>query len=249
MERDTGLDSHKGIFLVRISALRGNRIMYYLSKRIIDVIVSTIALIIFSPLMFLIALLIHLDSPGPIIFKQKRVGSKRIKGAGRLHWEKTEFDFYKFRTMVDKADPAIHHNFINALINEDEQNTIEIPGVAANVKKIVNDPRVTQLGRFLRRYSLDELPQFWNVLKGDMSVVGPRPAIPYEVEMYKSWYFRRLETKPGLTGLWQVTARNSVGFDEMVKLDIKYIENQSFWLDMKIIFLTPLAMLSPKGVA
>jgi lipopolysaccharide/colanic/teichoic acid biosynthesis glycosyltransferase len=173
MGRDTDLDSHNKICLPEISALRGNRIMYYLSKRIIDVIVSTIALIVFCPVMLLIAIFIHFDSHGPVIFTQKRVGSKRIKRNGRFQWEKTEFPFYKFRTMVDKADPSIHPTFINALINENEQNTSVMTGSDTNVKKIVKDPRVTRLGRFLRGSCLDELPHFWNVLRGDMSIVGP----------------------------------------------------------------------------
>ena len=249
MERDSGLERQNKMILPGTNVLPGNRSLYYLSKRIIDVIFSIIALVIFSPIMLFVAALIHFDSPGPVIFTQKRVGSKRIKRAGHYYWEKMEFPCHKFRTMVDKADPSVHRMFIKALINHDEQELSNILGIDNKVRKIVNDPRSTRLGRFLRRSSMDELPQFWNVLIGEMSVIGPRPAIPYEVEMYKPWYFRRFEAKPGITGLWQVTARNSVGFDEMVTLDIKYIENQSFWLDLKVMFQTPLVMLSRKWVA
>ena len=249
MERDSGLERQNKMILPGTNVLPGNRRLYFLSKRIIDVIFSIIALIIFSPIMLFVAGLIHFDSPGPVIFTQKRVGSKRIKRAGHYYWEKMEFPCHKFRTMVDKADPSVHRMFIKALIHNDGQEFSTIPGSDNKVNKIVNDPRFTRLGRFIRRSSLDELPQFWNVLRGEMSVVGPRPAIPYEVEMYKTWYYRRFETKPGITGLWQATARNSVGFDEMVRLDIQYIENQSFWLDLQIILKTPLVILLHKGVA
>lgn len=249
MERDSDLGRQNKIVFPGFDALSGNRLMYYSSKRIIDVVVSMIALIIFSPILLIVAALIHFDSPGPVIFTQKRVGAKRIKKAGHYGWEKTEFQCYKFRTMVDKADPTIHNQFINALINHDQEKISAIQGSNTQVKKIVNDPRVTRWGHFLRRSSLDELPQFWNVIRGEMSVVGPRPAIPYELESYQPWYFQRLEAKPGITGLWQVRARNSVDFDDMVKLDIEYVRKQSFWLDMKIIFMTPLVMLKHKGVA
>ena len=249
MERETGFFHQIKVTLPGISAFSTNRTFYYLIKRTIDLVVSTIALIIFSPLILVIAVLIHFDSPGPIIFTQKRVGAKRIHKAEGCCWEMTELPCHKFRTMFDKADSSVHHTFINALINHDEKTLSEIQGAENKVKKIVNDPRVTRLGRFLRCSSLDELPQFWNVLKGEMSVVGPRPAIPYEVEMYKPWYFRRLEAKPGITGLWQVGERNSVDFDGMVKFDIEYVENQSTWLDLKIILMTPLVMLRHKWVA
>jgi lipopolysaccharide/colanic/teichoic acid biosynthesis glycosyltransferase len=249
MNRETRFEQQNEIILPAINALPGKRSIYYLSKRAIDVIIAAIALIIFSPLMLVVAVLIHFDSSGPVIFTQKRVGTKRIYRDGRYFWEKTEFPCFKFRTMIDKADCSIHNTYINALINHDEQTLSAIQGSENNVKKIVNDPRVTRLGHFLRCSSLDELPQFWNVLRGEMSVVGPRPAIPYEVGMYKPWYFRRLEAKPGITGLWQVGSRNSVDFDGMVRLDIKYIENQSTGLDLKIICMTPLVMFRRKAVA
>ncbi|HEX7557499.1 MAG TPA: sugar transferase [Leptolinea sp.] len=249
MERNSSLGNREKIALSGIGSLPAERELYYSTKRIIDIIVSVCVLMIFSPLMLVIAILIRFDSAGPIIFTQKRIGSKKVKRAGQYYWEKTEFPCYKFRTMVDKADPELHQTFVNALINHDDQKIAAIQGGESKVKKIVNDPRVTRLGLFLRVSSLDELPQFWNVLRNEMSVIGPRPAIPYEVEMYKPWYFRRLETKPGITGLWQVSARNSCDFDGMVKLDIKYVEEQSCWLDLKIMFMTPLVMLRRKSVA
>lgn len=116
-----------------------------------------------------------------------------------------------------------------------------------NEFKLNGDPRITRVGRILRKTSMDELPQFWNVLTGDMSLVGPRPAIPYEVEMYEPWHMTRLSTRPGLTGLWQVTARNSASFDDLVRIDLEYIEKQSFWLDLKILFMTPLAIFDRRG--
>jgi lipopolysaccharide/colanic/teichoic acid biosynthesis glycosyltransferase len=232
-----------------IMTLSYNRMLYYLSKRILDIFFSSIALIIISPILLIVAVLIHFDSPGPVIFTQKRVGSKRIKRGGHYYWERTEFPCHKFRTMIDKADPSIHQAFINALINHDEEKLAAIQGSDNTIKKIVNDRRCTRIGHILRSTSVDELPQFWNVFRGEMSLVGPRPAIPYEVEMYKPWYFRRFEAKPGLTGLWQITARNSCDFDSMVKLDLEYIENQSFWYDLKIVIMTPLFVLFRKGVA
>ncbi len=249
MERDSGLGSRTDFSLSGINTLSGKRTFYYLSKRIIDVIVSIIALLLFAPVMLIVAILIRFDSPGPVIFTQKRMGAVRRKENGLYHWERKEFWCFKFRTMVHNADPAIHNAFVKALINHDEQKLSEMQGSDTKVKKLVRDPRITRVGHFLRVSSLDELPQFLNVLRGEMSVVGPRPAVPYELENYKPWYFRRLDTKPGITGLWQVMARNSVDFDDMVKLDIEYVEKQSLWIDLRIMYLTPLAMLRHDGVA
>ena len=225
----------------------GERRAFYFFKRALDLFVSAIALIISLPVMLVIALLIRLDSPGPALFVQERVGVKRVRKKGLIAWQRTTFPCYKFRTMMDKADPALHQAYIAALINHDQEKMATIQHHETTTCKLVNDPRVTRPGRFLRRSSLDELPQFWNVLMGQMSLVGPRPAIPYEIDLYEPWYLRRLEAKPGLTGLWQVTARSSVGIDEMARLDIEYIEHQSFWLDLKILLKTPLVVLACKG--
>jgi lipopolysaccharide/colanic/teichoic acid biosynthesis glycosyltransferase len=249
MERDSEPERRNPITQTDIIAISGSLRLYYLSNRVIDVTVSIIALILLPPFMFVIAVLIRLDSSGPVLYTQKRVGSERRKRNGHFCWEQTEFSFYKFRTMVNKANPSVHRDFINALINHDEQKIHTMQNSDTQIKKMVNDPRITRLGHFLRRSSLDELPQFWNVLRGEMSLIGPRPAIPYEVEMYKPWYFRRFEAKPGLTGLWQVIARNSADFDEMVWLDIEYVNNQSFWLDLKIILMTPVVILFHRGAA
>jgi len=212
---------------------------YYFLKRIMDILISFLVLIVLSPFLLIIAILIRLDSPGSAIYIQKRVGSIRKSYNHQSEWQQNEFIFYKFRTMVDGADSSIHKEFIKALIAHDEEKIQEINQSDTDIKKIKNDKRITRLGHFLRCYSLDELPQLWNVLIGEMSLIGPRPAIPYELEFYKPWYFRRFHAKPGLTGLWQVKARNSVDFDEMVKLDIEYVEHQSIWLDLKIMVLTP----------
>jgi lipopolysaccharide/colanic/teichoic acid biosynthesis glycosyltransferase len=148
---------------------------------------------------------------------------------------------------MNDADSALHKAYVQALIRRDEIGMAAAQNGETPTRKLVNDRRVTRLGRFLRRSSLDELPQLWNVLKGDMSLVGPRPPIPYEVEAYELWHWKRLEAIPGMTGLWQVEARSSVGFDEMVRLDIWYAEHQSLWMDLKILLKTPFAVLSMRG--
>nr|MBC7244954.1 undecaprenyl-phosphate glucose phosphotransferase [Chloroflexota bacterium] len=192
-------------------------------KRAIDIIFSLLFLILLSPLMLLIAVLIKLDSPGPIIFKQTRIGR-----GGR------PFTVYKFRSMYHGAE----------LEREALTNLNEATGP---LFKIRDDPRRTMLGKFLRRSSLDELPQFYNVLKGEMSLVGPRPALPREVEQYQEWHKKRLETWPGLTGLWQVSGRSNLSFDDMVLLDIYYVENWSLWLDLKIALRTIPAIILGTG--
>jgi len=223
--------------------------IYYFTKRVIDIIVSLVALIILFPFMLLVALLIRLDSPGPVIFTQKRITTMRKKVNDAYQWERAEFSFYKFRTMKHNADSSLHKAYVKALIEHDDQTLIDINKMDTKIKKLTHDPRVTRLGHILRRSSIDELPQFWNVLKGDMSLVGPRPAIPYEMDFYKPWYFRRFETKPGLTGLWQVVARCSIDFDGMVNLDIEYIEKQCLFEDLKIVFMTPVAIFLHRGAA
>lgn len=225
---------------------RYQRRMYFAVKRAFDVTVAALALFILSPLMLLIAVLIKLDSPGPPIFTQKRVGLRRKEGDGEK-WEVSTFNFYKFRTMNRDASADLHRAYVEAFIRNDREGMAAVQGADVEVRKILRDPRVTRLGAFLRKSSLDELPQFWSVLKGDMSLVGPRPALPYEVEVYKPWHRKRLAAVPGITGPWQVSARSSVDFDDMVKMDIDYIERQSFWLDLKILIQTPFAVLRSRG--
>jgi len=194
-----------------------------LLKRTIDVIGALMGLILGAPLIGLIALAIWLDSPGPIIFRQTRVGR-----GGRL------FQMYKFRSMHEGAE---EEQALLAAFNE----------ANGPIFKIRNDPRLTRVGRFLRRTSLDELPQLINVLRGEMSLVGPRPPLPSEVEQYKEWHKRRLEAPPGMTGLWQVSGRSRLSFDEMVLLDIYYIENWSLWMDFKILARTVPKVLFGEG--
>ncbi len=249
MERNTDFEFQEALVRPGIVTDSWTRDLYYFSKRVIDIVISILALIVVSPILLVIAILIHFDSPGPILFTQMRVGTVRYKRNGRLYWKRKEFRFYKFRTMVNKADTTPHQDLIKALINHDQQKIQELVNSNSKLIKLTNDKRITRLGHILRRSSLDELPQFWNVLRGEMSLIGPRPAIPYEVDMYKPWYFHRLEAKPGLTGLWQVEARNSCDFEEMVRLDIKYVKHQSFWLDLKIMVKTPLVIILHRGAA
>jgi exopolysaccharide biosynthesis polyprenyl glycosylphosphotransferase len=195
------------------------------AKRGSDLIVASLALAVLSPLWLLIALLIKIDSRGPVFYKQERVGMD-----GRV------FLFYKFRTMHAGTDDAQHREFQRRYISgqpDSNQGDEQRPAY-----KLRADDRVTRLGRVLRRMSIDELPQLFNVLRGDMSVVGPRPPIPYEVESYELWHRKRLDMKPGITGLWQVSGRNRLPFDEMVRMDLYYIENWSLLLDVKIILQT-----------
>ena len=204
-------------------------------KRCIDVFGSFCALVLLSPLLLVIAVVIKLTSKGPILFTQQRLGQYGVR-----------FTFLKFRSMYFQNDPKIHRDYVRQLISGNQGNQQQSSHVG--VYKIKNDPRVTPVGRFLRKTSLDELPQFFNVLKGEMSLVGPRPPIPYEVETYDIWHRRRfLEVKPGITGLWQVEGRSKVKFDEMVRLDLKYAKTWSPWLDIKILMRTPTAVLRGDG--
>jgi lipopolysaccharide/colanic/teichoic acid biosynthesis glycosyltransferase len=223
------------------------RWFYFAWKRLLDTLIAGSALILLSPLMLVIAILVKFDSPGPAIFKQKRVGARRRTDGQREYWEVSTFTLCKFRTMCKDADSDPHRAFVQAFIRNDHEGMAALQCEDTQTRKLVHDPRVTRLGRFLRRSSLDELPQLWNVLKGDMSAVGPRPAIQYEVDEYEPWHRQRMEAKPGLTGLWQVTARSSVDFDTAARLDIQYIERQSFWLDLMILLKTPLVVLRGKG--
>jgi exopolysaccharide biosynthesis polyprenyl glycosylphosphotransferase len=194
-------------------------------KRSSDLVITLAALIVLAPLWLLIALLIKLDSSGPIFYKQERVGMD-----GRV------FLFYKFRSMRAGSDDARHREFQEKYIKGKPDSNLGDP--ARPAYKLRADDRVTRLGKLLRKTSLDELPQLFNVLRGDMSVVGPRPPIPYEVESYELWHRKRLDMKPGITGLWQVSGRNRLTFDEMVRMDLYYIENWSLLLDVKIILQT-----------
>jgi len=223
------------------------RNFYYLTKRILDISLALLLLLLVSPILFVISILIVLYSPGPVFFIQERVGSKRLSCGKRSYWKKVTFSCYKFRTMHVNADTSIHQAYVRALIENDKEKMDVLQGQATQTRKLVRDSRITRPGKFLRKLSLDELPQLLNVLCGDMSLVGPRPAIPYEVEMYEPWHMRRLEAQPGITGLQQVTARATADFDQQMKLDVEYVDHQSLWLDIKIILKTPFAVISAKG--
>lgn len=205
-------------------------------KRIIDLMGAGALTLLCLPLFIVIAICVKLSSKGPILFKQDRVGQ-----FGQV------FTFLKFRSMIVDNDHSVHREFVTKLIAHDSNSSSTAGGRPA-VYKLTNDKRVTSIGRFLRRTSLDELPQLINVLKGDMSLVGPRPPIPYELAAYQVWHRRRvLEVKPGITGLWQVTGRSRVKFDEMVRLDLRYATSWTPWLDLLILIRTPLAVIRGSG--
>jgi lipopolysaccharide/colanic/teichoic acid biosynthesis glycosyltransferase len=204
-------------------------------KRIIDVLGSMLALLLFSPVFFLVAVAIKLTSRGPVLFRQPRVGQY-----GAL------FTLLKFRSMYVNNDDGNHREYVTQLIagRAEKQACKGNDGNRRGVYKLTSDSRITAVGAFLRRSSLDELPQFLNVLKGEMSLVGPRPSLSYEVAAYDLWHRRRLlEAKPGITGLWQVNGRNRIKFDEMVRLDLAYARTWSPWMDIKILLRTPRAVL------
>jgi len=220
-----------------------DRPSYFVCKRLVDVILSILVLIAFLPLFAAIALLIKLDSPGPILFRQDRVGAKCRSLGAKTVWIVQNFTIYKFRSMVANADSSLHEAYIRDFV-EGRISPQRAPG---GKFKLSNDPRVTRLGRVLRKFSLDELPQLLNVLEGDMSLVGPRPVPIYEVASYRNGHHRRLAALPGITGLWQVRGRSVVSFEEMVRLDIDYIRNATIWFDLKILLLTIPAVLSQRG--
>ena len=206
-------------------------------KRIIDIAGATAMLIVFAPVMLMVAILIKCTSSGPVLFRQKRLGLH-----GRV------FTFLKFRSMHHNSEDRLHQDFMKKLIGGDTAN-INHGTNADPFYKMKNDPRITPIGRFIRRTSIDELPQLLNVLKGDMSLIGPRPPIPYEAREYKIWHHRRLmQVKPGITGLWQVSGRSRTTFSEMVRLDIHYARNWSLMMDFKILFKTVRSVLASDGV-
>jgi lipopolysaccharide/colanic/teichoic acid biosynthesis glycosyltransferase len=231
--------------ILEVTQVEGkDRDHYYPLKRLLDLVIAALALLGLAPLLLGIALLVRLDSPGPAFFVQERIGSRRRTSAGRTVWEIRKFNIVKYRSMVRDADPAIHRAHVKDFV----AGSLEKPSQAGSGYKLTHDARVTRIGHFLRRTSLDELPQLVNVLRGDMSLIGPRPVPEYEIAEYpEAWCFDRLATLPGMTGLWQVTARSQADFAEMVRLDREYVRRQSLWLDLKILLLTIPAVLSGKG--
>ena len=207
-------------------------------KRFFDVVASVTGIILLSPFFLMIPLLIKFSSEGPVLFRQKRVGQYA-----------KDFTFLKFRTMRVNNDDSIHKKYVADLIrNNNGGRGAQENGDKKKTYKIKNDPRVTPVGNFLRKSSMDEIPQLFNVLKGDMSLVGPRPPIPYEIENYNVWHKRRIRrVKPGITGIWQTNGRSSTTFDEMVRMDIKYMREWTLLLDIKILLKTPFVVLKGKG--
>ena len=200
-----------------------------LAKRALDIVGSAVLLMLFAPVMLAALLAVKLSSPGSVLFRQPRVG----RGG-------EPFTMLKFRSMRVNAGHSIHNDFVTWFITSSDKQ----PRAGGEVFKLTNDPRITPVGRWLRKTSLDELPQFWHVLRGAMSLVGPRPPLPFEVEKYQPWHRRRvLEAKPGITGTWQVNGRSRTTFDEMVRMDLQYARTRSLWTDIKILAATPLAMV------
>ncbi len=212
--------------------------LFTISKRVMDVGGSLLILLLAAPVLSVIALAVRLSSKGPILYRQQRVGQY-----GK------PFTFLKFRSMYVDNDPGVHQRYVMELIaGQAARHATEGNAAKSGFYKLTQDKRITRVGAFLRRTSLDELPQLFNVLKGEMSLVGPRPAIPYEVAAYQTWHRRRLlEVRPGITGLWQVNGRSRVDFDEMVRLDLRYAREWSPWLDVKILLRTPRAVIAGEG--
>ena len=218
-----------------------DRMAYFWTKRVVDIAISLVLLVLLSPVLLLVALLIKLDSSGPVIFSQERAG---------YHWRRrvpVTFIMHKFRSMYHNSDQAAHRQFIRSWVRGEDG--LGEGGSPERWLKLTNDPRVTRVGRFIRKTSLDELPQLWNVLIGEMSLVGPRPVPLYEVEEYQEWHRKRLEATPGITCFWQVWGRGHTNVDEMVRMDLEYIEKQSIWLDIKLLVLTIPVVFTGRGAA
>jgi lipopolysaccharide/colanic/teichoic acid biosynthesis glycosyltransferase len=204
------------------------------ARRAIDLVAGTVLLVILAPLLAAVAIAVRLDSKGPAIYRQRRIGRR-----GR------EFEVNKFRSMRSDANSARHRDYVEQLIN----NRPESDPPENGLYKLVVDDRITRVGRILRSWSLDELPQLWNVVRGDMSLVGPRPVIPYEVELYPDWYHERFAVKPGLTGLWQVSGRSECTYEEMVVLDVEYVRRRTLPLDLAILARTVWVVVTRRGAA
>jgi len=229
------IDDVESRFYEEVLNENGQHSVAKLVKRSMDIAGSLLVLCLGFPVFLFIAIAIKLTSQGPVLYRQERLGKY-----GR------RFDFLKFRSMYVTCDDGLHREYVKRFITS--ASGCHHAGTAQTQYKILNDPRVTRVGRFLRKTSLDELPQFLNVLKGEMSLVGPRPPLPYEVESYRTWHKTRLlAAKPGITGLWQVEGRSRVTFDEMVRMDLQYAKTWSLWLDIKILLQTPRAVLSGTG--
>jgi undecaprenyl-phosphate galactose phosphotransferase len=225
------IDNFCGLPMIRLCSQK-NTWLFNKLKHSVDALISLVFFMLQLPLFLTISLAVKLDSPGPVFFRSRAVGKN-----GRV------FRMYKFRSMVQDAGNGIHKEFVTRLIKGEIGDTCD----ESRPLKITDDPRVTRLGKFLRKFSLDELPQLINVLKGDMSLVGPRPCLPYEYDCYSEWCKKRFSTRVGITGLWQVTGRSSVSFEDMILLDLYYIYNRSLAMDFNILFETIFVVLGKKG--
>lgn len=213
----------------------GDPLASSMARRTLDLVLAGALLVLLAPLLLLIALTIRLDSAGPALYRQRRLGRHM-----------RPFTVNKFRTMSTGADPTPHREYVQSMIAGGDEPART---GGKDLYKLAVDNRVTRVGRLLRRFSLDELPQLWNVIRGEMSLVGPRPVIPYEAEQYPTWYRARFAVKPGLTGLWQVSGRNEKTYEEMVRLDIEYAERRRLSLDLLILVKTVWVVVSARGAA
>ncbi len=218
-----------GIFAQALGEVRRRDLAYAATKRTMDLLVAATLLLILLPVLLAVAIAIRLETQGPIVYRGERIGRFGNR-----------FTMVKFRSMRANCDPAAHAAFVRTLLQD---------GTKCDLYKVPNDPRITRVGAFLRRTSLDELPQLWNVLLGDMSLVGPRPDVPYAVENYADWMHRRLDAKPGMTGLWQVSGRSRLSLLEMYRLDVSYVASASLANDLGILLRTPSALLVRSGAA
>jgi lipopolysaccharide/colanic/teichoic acid biosynthesis glycosyltransferase len=227
------MEAHRLTRSKSVEPLAGRTRAVAILRRAFDLVVGLALILLLSPILIAVAVAVRLDSHGPALFRQRRVG-----------YREREFTLFKFRSMRVDADPRGHREYVTALI-KGERSAPE--GEGETLYKLAVDNRITPVGRWIRRWSLDELPQLFNVVRGDMSLIGPRPAIPYEVGEYPAWYRERFAVKPGLSGYWQVSGRSERTYEEMVRLDIEYVERRSIGLDLLILLKTPWVVLSRKG--
>ena len=246
----SSIDDYKHLMEIEAASDAKATSAYFFCKRFFDLGIILLALPFLAPVIGIIIIAILIDSPGPAIYTQERIKGVRRRRNGKVVWEQESFVMYKFRTMQLGAPTKLHQEFVAAYIAGDEEAMANIRQSDVDHEskyKLSDDPRVTRIGNILRKTSLDELPQLWNVLNGDMSLVGPRPALPYEAELYEPWHRQRLATVQGLTGSWQAEGRGNLTFDEMVALDLDYIQNQSLLLDIKILLKTVPSVFQSRG--
>jgi lipopolysaccharide/colanic/teichoic acid biosynthesis glycosyltransferase len=220
-----------------------SRTFYAIAKRTTDLALTILLLILLAPLLVITALAVKLDSRGPVLFSQERIGTRRVRREGTTRWRLEPFKVFKFRSMIVDADSGVHERHIATIANRPATSG---PSETTQIK-LERDPRITRVGRYLRLTSIDELPQLINVLRGEMSLVGPRPVPTYEFARYRPEHMRRFTVLPGISGLWQIRGRCALPFWEMVACDIEYAEKQSFWTDLKIMVQTIPAVVSTRG--